>query len=139
MSGLDRAGFYRSGMVMTPPPVAGTAVHLLDVAIQAELTALRGRVNEQALDQVREWWVSHRSAAAWFSSEPGNQPDPALVVQSRHEISTDEAAGILHVSRQHVGKWCRAGRLEGRLVGGRWLVDKSSVLALCVDRQAGDA
>lgn len=138
-AGLDRAGYLAQGVLIVPPAVAATIVALFDVTIEAELTALRGRLNDQALADARAWWAAHRGAAAGFAAEPPKPARPALVVESRHEVSSDDAAAVLGVSAQYVRRLCRDGRLDGRQVAGRWLIDKSSLLALSERREPGAA
>ena len=44
-------------------------------------------------------------------------------------ITAQEAATRLGISKQHVALLCRAGKLQGKLWGGRWLILRASALA----------
>lgn len=57
-------------------------------------------------------------------------------LHSSEEISTQEAASMLHITPRRVGQKIAAGELSGRKVGRSWAVDRSSVVALCGLRRA---
>ncbi len=65
-------------------------------------------------------------AALAAAMSPGGHADtPAPLVGEADYMTTDEAAALLGCSERHVRRMAPA--LGGRLVGGRWLVDRQAV------------
>jgi hypothetical protein len=54
---------------------------------------------------------------------------------SRDEITAKEAAEMLHTGTRNVTDRCARGSLPGRLVAGRWMVERAAVCA-AVSRKA---
>ena len=62
------------------------------------------------------------SAALHSDSGTENTAAQSNTTQSEMWITTTAAAQALNVTDRCVRKWCAAGRLHARRVGGRWLI-----------------
>ncbi|PQM52036.1 helix-turn-helix domain-containing protein [Mycolicibacter virginiensis] len=64
----------------------------------------------------------------------GNGTEPTAAqpntAQSEMLMTTTAAAQALNVTDRCIRKWCAAGKLHARRVGGRWLIDSNSITAL---------
>lgn len=81
------------------------------------------------VDAVAEQWASRRGNAEVADAEV---PSESVLVR---EISTDDAAARLGVSRRRVGQLVGNGSLRGRRVGRSLLVDVVSVESLRAQRE----
>lgn len=64
--------------------------------------------------------------------------DGAVVVPARHEFRTSEAAAMLGVSRPHLSRLIKEGRIAARQVGSHWRIPASAVVAF-QDAERADA
>lgn len=55
--------------------------------------------------------------------------DGAVVVPTRHEFRTAEAAVMLGVSRPHLSRLIKDGKIAARRVGSHWRIPASAVVA----------
>lgn len=99
---------------------------LLPPDMRAELEATRRAIRRAAL-----------AYAARPPAASGSTEAEALAVEapSSHEITTAEASTLLALSDRRVRQLAAEGM--GRRVGGRWLVDRSAVLAYAGRRREG--
>ena len=81
-----------------------------------------------------------RAAAAYRVSACGSAEVPAVEIGAHSEetdwITTTQGAVMLNLTERRTRQLLAAGRLAGVLVGGRWQVDRASVLAALAGRAA---
>jgi excisionase family DNA binding protein len=82
-----------------------------------------------ALERVGEGWMASRRPISVVSRLPrlSTEIAPASVVDM--EIDTEKAAELLNLTTSRVRQLLRSGVLPGRLVGRRWVVKRSAVIA----------
>ncbi|MFI0482228.1 helix-turn-helix domain-containing protein [Actinomadura sp. 9N215] len=135
----DRPSRYVEGAL-----IHGVSAHVLD-------RVLRWPVVAGALDDLPVWMrpevEAARRAIRWAAAEYEALPlvaaadgiaaaqEAETVPPSRHgEITTGEAAGLLRLSERRVRQLAAQGM--GRRAGGRWLLDRSAVLAYADRRRS---
>ncbi|WP_052066184.1 helix-turn-helix domain-containing protein [Rhodococcoides fascians] len=109
------------GSVIIPPRIARWLEH------NAGMTADRRiRLRDNDPEAYVALTALHLSA---LSSESGTKD--ALPQRHRKEsvqwLSTSQAADTLHVTDRCIRKWCTTGRLHAQHIGGRWLIDPTSI------------
>ncbi|OZE81929.1 hypothetical protein CH304_12825 [Rhodococcus sp. 15-649-1-2] len=104
-----------------PPRIARWLEH------HAGITADRRiRLRDNDPDAYIAFAALHLSALCSESGTKDAAPQPhqtGLV----HWVSTRQAAEQLKVTDRCVRKWCTTGRLHARHIGGRWIVDPTSI------------
>src|SRR6185369_15393381 len=60
--------------------------------------------------------------------------DNFFIAQNEPMLSAKKAARRLGIAQDYVGRLCREGKLEGRLISGAWFVIEASILAFEVVR-----
>jgi hypothetical protein len=115
----------------------------LERTLPVRLDSLAGSASPELLAQARAALADLREAGcqwqAWRTAADGTAAIKSAVMptDSRHDdISTGEAAAMLGVKPRRVRQLIDAAQLEGRLLGGRWLVSRQSVDMLREARRA---
>jgi hypothetical protein len=116
--------------------VSGHAAVLLNRILSAPLVAKPlDRLADPEMDALR--LAVRRAAKAYTHASTGQRsgetPDDSAGPQWGQEISTDEAARMLGVSRRRVQQLAEGGM--GRRVAGRWRLDSTAVLAYRDERR----
>jgi excisionase family DNA binding protein len=100
----------------------------IDPANRAELLAVFTEMNRLG----EEWMRSRRPISV--AARPVTEINTGSVADM--EIDTKKAGELLRLSDARVRQLLRSGALPGRLVGRRWVVKKSDVLAYRAPRKA---
>jgi excisionase family DNA binding protein len=124
--------------------VSGFSAFVIAPLLERRLEELaRQGVHPDLLVEARRTFEAVRVSAdewqAWRIAADGNAAVPSAAVPSpsgHDEISADEAGAVLGVKARRVRQLLDAGQLEGRRVGGRWLVSRASVDVLRETRRA---
>jgi len=106
--------------VIIDAAAAGTVASLLDAAL-----ATRYRLGLPPLPDAHEVLAAARHAHAMHTLGVVPQPVPALAtdaVTAGSWVTTRQAAKLLGITPRAVTKRAAAGKLDGRKLGGRWLV-----------------
>jgi hypothetical protein len=126
-------------------PVTGFTAFLVAPMLERRIeeVARRGRVDPGLLAEVRataalvrlasEEWQARRIAADGNAEMGSAAIGPPL---GHDEIDTVEAGAMLSLTARRVRQLIASGQLEGRHVGGRWLVSRESCDLLRETRRA---
>lgn len=95
-----------------------------------------GQIDPGRLAEVRETWALIKRMGDDYAAEQQRiTADGSAAMRSveaaprsAHEITTDQAAGMLGLTPRRVRQLLAAGLLDGRLAGRTWLVRRQSVL-----------
>ena len=139
-------------MIIRPGPYAavvrGFSAFALLPAVERDLErriwVLRAQgCTEERIAQVLVTVAEIRDAAeAWQELEPSGAGRTEVGrtevggSSSHDEISSSEAGDLLGVGARRVGQLVDEQQLDGRKVGGRWLVSKESVVSLMNARRS---
>ncbi|MDX3519277.1 helix-turn-helix domain-containing protein [Streptomyces scabiei] len=112
--------------VLALPDVERRLRNALPPLVQLELEATRRAFRQAALDYESQPIAVDGSAETEV---------PEVEAPLGHEITTGEAAVLLDLSERRVRQLAAEGGM-GRLKGGRWVLDRTAVLAYAARRRA---
>lgn len=130
MKGVLLSGYVEGALVH------GASAHILDRVLTSPNVAEALRRQLMPSQTRLEWEAARRAirrAALAYEALPFAEDGSAAArlaevgPPSLHEITTDEASALLGVGERRVRQLAAQGM--GRRAGGRWLLDRSAVLA----------